>query len=365
MNKDEFLEELEYKLRGLPEEDYHRAMNYYKDRISNANYPTDADVTRLLGTPDEAAREVLNKTYNKPVKIPKEKHKSHVPGCLFGTIAFLVIAVFGARFLVRHFHVKLPWNIPFITATEMESGTVNLDKFESMNIEADTAEIDVVFTGKEYKLDYELDSGEPVATVENGKLTVKQNKKSGTWFSFGSDNKIKIYVPEDAQLSLAEIKTDTGSIYVDDGVIDELTMNTDTGSVHCNHNDCKKLKMLTDTGSSHIELTAAESAEIKVSTGSIHINKSEIPSLTCKSSTGSLTIEDTTFDMLTAGLNTGSATVKSNGSLSDYNMDLKTDTGSIKLNGDKQEGSSYHQDGKTNKGIKIETDTGSIKVEIN
>ena len=61
---------------------------------------------------------------------------------------------------------------------------------------------------------------------------------------------------------------------------------------------------------------------------------------------------------------TGSVTLEGlSGKADDYLMDLKTDTGSVHVNGDSKD-KSYSQNGVTEKGMKIKTDTGSIKVNF-
>ena len=365
MNKEEFLEELDYKLRGLPEEDYQRAMSYYRERISDVNYPKDADVTRLLGTPDEAARAVLNKTYNKPVKIPKEKSKTPFTGCLLSAIAILAVAFIGGRILIRHFNVHLPWNIPFLSAPDMKTGNVTLDEFREISLEADTADVELIFKGSEYRLEYKVEDNDPSYSVESGVLKLTQKNKSRINILTGSaDNRISIYVPENAKLGDVSLKSDTGSVKMSDGVCEKLIIEVDTGAAKCIHNDCGEFRLISDTGSCTVEESSAKTGFIKVDTGSVKLTASKVDDLKIESDTGSIKLDKTDFSVLTASADTGSVTLEGlSGKADDYLMDLKTDTGSVHVNGDSKD-KSYSQNGVTEKGMKIKTDTGSIKVNF-
>ncbi|MDO4281606.1 MAG: DUF1700 domain-containing protein [Peptococcaceae bacterium] len=59
MNKDTYLKELSHYLRKLPKEDYDNAMAYFTEYFEEAGPENEASVIAELGTPKEAAAELL------------------------------------------------------------------------------------------------------------------------------------------------------------------------------------------------------------------------------------------------------------------------------------------------------------------
>ena len=59
MTEKQFLRALSRKLRGLPEAERSEALRYYREYIQDAGLEPGADVTPLVGSPDEAARGML------------------------------------------------------------------------------------------------------------------------------------------------------------------------------------------------------------------------------------------------------------------------------------------------------------------
>lgn len=59
MNKEEYLNELQKYLKRLPAEDYQNAMDYFTEYFEDAGSDGEAAVIKELGTPKEAASELL------------------------------------------------------------------------------------------------------------------------------------------------------------------------------------------------------------------------------------------------------------------------------------------------------------------
>ena len=59
MTQAQFLRALARRLRGLPEAERDEALRYYKEYIEEAGLERGADVTGLVGTPEQAARGLL------------------------------------------------------------------------------------------------------------------------------------------------------------------------------------------------------------------------------------------------------------------------------------------------------------------
>ncbi len=363
MDKDEFLEELEYKLRGLPEEDYRRAMSFYRERLTDKHFPKGEDVTRLVGTPDEAAREVLNKTYEKPVKVPKEKRKSGCGGVFMAIILVIILLISGTAFILRHFHPNI--NIPFIYSSSSVYDTVTVDEFSSIDIDTNTAAVKIISTGNEYRVEYDVQDRAPEISVHSGTLKLTHKSESSFHiFNFSDDNEITVYVPSGTQLDTVTAKNDTGSVKLIDTNAKNVTLIADTGSVTIDNVKSDIINADSDTGSITLKQSTAKTVELKADTGSVKAENCEIDSLKCQSDTGSVKVEDTIFSTLDAKAETGSIKILGiPGSEEDYTIDLKADTGSVKINGDKQS-DSYHSTGKTDKKITASASTGSVTLEF-
>ncbi|MCR4624837.1 MAG: DUF1700 domain-containing protein [Lachnospiraceae bacterium] len=87
MDKQTFLQELDYRLRHMPEEDKLDAIEYYSEYIDDLNLPPDSDICIHLGSPKEVARQIISDTTEK--KIDEQQEKKTTKG--FGSILWLAI----------------------------------------------------------------------------------------------------------------------------------------------------------------------------------------------------------------------------------------------------------------------------------
>lgn len=87
MNKQAFMQELEYRLRHLTDEDKFDALEYYSEYIDEMNLPPDSDVVIHLGTPKEVARQIIAQTTER--KIEEQQEKKTTKG--FGSVIWLAI----------------------------------------------------------------------------------------------------------------------------------------------------------------------------------------------------------------------------------------------------------------------------------
>ncbi|MBR4144533.1 MAG: DUF1700 domain-containing protein [Lachnospiraceae bacterium] len=87
MDKQTFLQELDYRLRHMPEEDKLDAIEYYSEYIDDLNLPPECDICVHLGSPKEVARQIIADTTER--KIDEQQEKNTTKG--FGSIIWLVI----------------------------------------------------------------------------------------------------------------------------------------------------------------------------------------------------------------------------------------------------------------------------------
>lgn len=76
MNREEYLAALSRKLRRLPRREYEAAMEYYREYFDEAGPEMEQQVIRDLGTPEEAASQIIRNTayqrMNEPVRSMKK-----------------------------------------------------------------------------------------------------------------------------------------------------------------------------------------------------------------------------------------------------------------------------------------------------
>ena len=73
MNKNEYIKELEKRLKYIPREDREDAIEYYTELMSDMELGDDEDVTAKLGTAKEAAKKILDECTQKHVDEYEEK----------------------------------------------------------------------------------------------------------------------------------------------------------------------------------------------------------------------------------------------------------------------------------------------------
>lgn len=87
MNKTEFLQDLEKRLKYIPKEDREDAIAYYTEYLSEMELGDAEDVTAKLGTPKEVAKDILSDVTAKAIE--EQQEAKSVKGS--GKIVWLVI----------------------------------------------------------------------------------------------------------------------------------------------------------------------------------------------------------------------------------------------------------------------------------
>lgn len=73
MNKEQFLRELNTKLKYLPETDRNDAIRFYDEYISEMELSDEEDITTKLGTPKEVASDIISQCTQKHIDNEKEQ----------------------------------------------------------------------------------------------------------------------------------------------------------------------------------------------------------------------------------------------------------------------------------------------------
>ena len=99
MTSGEYLKQLEKYLRKLPQSDYEDAMEYFTEYFADAGPENEQAVIKELGTPKQAAAELMRNLLDKKEK-QKEKKKTTGANVVWIAILALFAAPIGAPILI-------------------------------------------------------------------------------------------------------------------------------------------------------------------------------------------------------------------------------------------------------------------------
>lgn len=89
MTKVEYLAKLDKYLRKLPKEDYQEAMDYFSEYFEEAGPENEAQVIAELGTPKEAARDIISRLLDEKIIDQEKTPKSRVSRVWLAILAIL------------------------------------------------------------------------------------------------------------------------------------------------------------------------------------------------------------------------------------------------------------------------------------
>lgn len=89
MTKVEYLAKLDKYLRKLPKEDYQEAMDYFSEYFEEAGPENEAQVIAELGTPKEAARDIISRLLDEKIIDQEKTPKSRVSIVWLAILAIL------------------------------------------------------------------------------------------------------------------------------------------------------------------------------------------------------------------------------------------------------------------------------------
>lgn len=93
MTRTDYLAELDKYLRRLPEEDYREAMDYFREYFDEAGPENEAQIMAELGTPKEAANDLIHNLLGKKVAKDRKTFRSRTQ-----IIWLTLLAICGAPF---------------------------------------------------------------------------------------------------------------------------------------------------------------------------------------------------------------------------------------------------------------------------
>ncbi|MDD4077520.1 MAG: DUF4097 family beta strand repeat-containing protein [Bacilli bacterium] len=234
---------------------------------------------------------------------------------------------------------------------------------------------------------YQSERDNVLISVTDGIMKIEEEKPKFQLFFWGFRSRqvatVVVVLPKDFTGEIA-IRSDTGEIHITAlEVLEKLSVEVKTGKVLVSNLTVNSpLKIQSSTGTVEISNLVAPSLGIKVSTGKIVLNDTFVTgeatlgsstgnititgiqsvSLNCRAPTGKIIIENTLTDTLKAEASTGSVSVKLIGKAADYRLNVHSDTGSVKFQGEKYGSSLINPVG--SKSITVSTSTGNISINI-
>lgn len=99
MTRVEYLQALEKELRGLPQKDFQEAMDYFTEYLEDAGLEHEADIIAELGTPSEAAKDIVSTVLGKTTE-PVQKRRLLSLKTIGDKVVFGLLFLLASPFLV-------------------------------------------------------------------------------------------------------------------------------------------------------------------------------------------------------------------------------------------------------------------------
>lgn len=181
----------------------------------------------------------------------------------------------------------------------------------------------------------------------NGTLTVSEDDKAFQWFNFldfgNHKSKITVYLPEDFVADKAYINTGAGDLQIDRLEAEDLTINAGAGNVRGNNITADKTRL--DGGVGNITLTGVSfnDADLKCGVGSMRLD-------------GTLQGDN----KLDCGI--GDIDLELEGSREDYDIDVDSGIGTIRVDGQKV--SELDQDNDASNSLNVNGGIGKVTIDF-
>lgn len=235
------------------------------------------------------------------------------------TVVTVICVVWGTAMHTGGHYYEI---FQFGVEAEEYTNSYELEAFDTIVVDVDVMELEIK-QGTEFGLQYNCTEDLiPEYSVVDGKLTINQRQKKN--YLFGTHRCfVAVIIPSGTSLKSIDINSDVG----------DVTLNRITADI-CNG---------------------------EISVGDFTVENGDIREMVWSSDTGDIKVLDSTFTNLYLTSNVGDVKIESRQKLTDYNFDLKTDVGEVKLNGEEY-GRKCIVHGESGS-ITVRADVGDVKVE--
>ncbi len=199
---------------------------------------------------------------------------------------------------------------------DIEAGAVEIIQSDDFYIEVENSVVDTL----------EISSGENFIVI-NQTLPVLGGKLFNWSFdvgpfisigeSFSESIKVKIYIPKEQEISSIEVKNNVGEVVVSGFELESLEVNTDLSNI-----DIKNVE--------------AEDVDLKSNVGEIEVEDCTFFDGEIKNDIGNVDFEGEIFGDFYMETNIGNVDLRLNSDKEDFNVEINTDLGSGRIDGDKE-----------------------------
>jgi DUF4097 and DUF4098 domain-containing protein YvlB len=295
-------------------------------------------------------------------------------------------------------------------AKEFKIDKTRSEPIKQINIDSRLGDIEIIKDDNYYvEINYRYFNEKPSYKLENGTLSFNDSKAFPNSYSINFDikNKIKIYLPEDADLSQINISTASGDVYLSDLQTEKLKVsvaygdlalkkaaakesdismssgssnindfNTDTldysnsygnadftdiNTINSDSEGDYKIKISMSSGDADLDTIRSKSLEISNSYGNITGKGMSINGFEADLSSGDLKISKSDIEDADISNSYGDVDLSLTGDSKDYSLDLSTSYGSVAVDGKNYDGHLIRESGGS-KGITADLSSGDIEV---
>lgn len=221
---------------------------------------------------------------------------------------------------------------------------------QSLNIDNSTGKL-IIKTGETFRVEAEGVSKNFTAKLKsNGTLHISDDSNGIQllWFSingFGNPNsKITVYLPDDFVADEAKINTGAGSVSVEGLHAEYLYISAGAGNIN---------------GSN----ITAEEAKIEGGVGNISLEGVKLSDGDFDCGVGELSIEGVLTGKTKIDCGVGDVELDIKGDMEDYELEIDSGIGTVRLNGEKISGE-YKSDHNAPNSIKVDGGLGNVKIDI-
>ncbi len=221
---------------------------------------------------------------------------------------------------------------------------------KSLRINNSTGELKIE-TGDTFRVEAkDVLEGFEAEVKSNGELCVTDNESDIRFFGFhmnginNPNSKITIYVPENFYAEEVSIESGAGTVSIDQLNTDYLYISAGAGNINADKVTAAKVKMEGGVGSVNFNDINFTDADFNCGVGGLNVS--------------GVILGDNKFDC-----GVGSVDLNLSGNIADYDLDIDSGVGNIRVNGDKVRENELRNRSAANS-IEVEGGVGNVNIDI-
>jgi DUF4097 and DUF4098 domain-containing protein YvlB len=226
----------------------------------------------------------------------------------------------------------------------------SFERVTSLDIDNSTGELRIV-KGDGFRVEASrVFKGFRAEVNSSGRLSISDNESGIHFFGFrfrgfnSPNSKITVYVPEDFVADEVRIDTGAGAVTIEELTTDYLYISAGAGNIKGSNISAEKVKFEGGVGSIHLEEVNFQNTDFDCGVGSVNIK-------------GVLLGEN----KLECGV--GEVVLDLEGNINDYDLDIESGVGTIRVNGQRMEDTS-HTNRSADHSIEVDGGVGNVKIDI-